>query len=66
MALKECPECGGRMSTTASTCPHCGARNQVEVLKIVAGVLIGVIILVVLPFVLFMSLLGSACRQIGL
>ncbi len=24
MALKRCPECGGMMSSTASTCPHCG------------------------------------------
>ena len=24
MALISCPECGGKVSSTASTCPHCG------------------------------------------
>lgn len=24
MALLECPDCTGNMSSTAATCPHCG------------------------------------------
>lgn len=27
MALTKCPECGQSVSTTAPTCPHCGARG---------------------------------------
>lgn len=26
MAIIECPECRGKLSTTAANCPHCGAR----------------------------------------
>ena len=26
MALTKCTECGGKVSTSAETCPHCGAR----------------------------------------
>jgi ribosomal protein L40E len=28
MALKECRECGSRLSTRAATCPSCGAPNK--------------------------------------
>lgn len=24
MSLKKCPECSGRVSSAAKTCPHCG------------------------------------------
>ena len=27
MALKECKECGGQVSTKADVCPHCGAKK---------------------------------------
>lgn len=27
MALVQCPECGGQMSTTADACPHCGYKE---------------------------------------
>ncbi|MDI6841649.1 hypothetical protein U2150_03150 [Methanothermobacter wolfeii] len=27
MALKPCRECGGIVSTDASACPHCGAKQ---------------------------------------
>jgi hypothetical protein len=27
MALIECPECTGALSSTAVTCPHCGYRS---------------------------------------
>ena len=27
MALKKCRECGQQVSSSASTCPHCGARQ---------------------------------------
>jgi Na+/melibiose symporter-like transporter len=27
MALIECPECAGALSSTAVTCPHCGYRS---------------------------------------
>jgi len=27
MALTNCPECGGKVSTLAAACPHCGARR---------------------------------------
>lgn len=26
MSLKSCPECGGKVSSKATTCPHCGMR----------------------------------------
>lgn len=29
MALKKCKECGGKVSTKAATCPHCGAKRRV-------------------------------------
>ena len=28
MALTQCPECGGTLSTTAAECPHCGMRVE--------------------------------------
>lgn len=28
MALIECEECGGKVSTSAAACPHCGFRKQ--------------------------------------
>ncbi len=30
MALINCPECGKKVSTTASSCPHCGFRHHWE------------------------------------
>ena len=27
MALEKCPECGGKLSSTASRCPHCGIEG---------------------------------------
>ena len=33
MAVKNCPDCGGLVSTSASTCPHCG-RPMSSVIKI--------------------------------
>ena len=30
MALIQCSECGGKVSTTAKTCPHCGAEVPVQ------------------------------------
>ena len=27
MALKQCRECGGKVSTGAATCPHCGVGS---------------------------------------
>ena len=31
MALDKCRECGGSASTSAQSCPHCGAPNEVAV-----------------------------------
>lgn len=28
MALTECKECGGKVSTEADSCPHCGYREK--------------------------------------
>lgn len=28
MALRECSECGGKVSTEADACPHCGAKQE--------------------------------------
>ncbi|TYP00153.1 hypothetical protein EDC39_101313 [Geothermobacter ehrlichii] len=28
MALKKCKECGGKISSKAEYCPHCGAKNR--------------------------------------
>lgn len=28
MALSKCPECGGRLSSHASRCPHCGIEDE--------------------------------------
>jgi len=28
MAVKKCKECGGQVSTSAKTCPHCGANQK--------------------------------------
>lgn len=37
MAVKNCTDCGGKVSTKAGACPHCGrpmtAKNQTEVKK---------------------------------
>jgi hypothetical protein len=30
MPLKECRECGGKVSSLATTCPHCGIASPVE------------------------------------
>ena len=36
MALKKCWECGGEISGTARSCPHCGVKNPGS--KTVAGI----------------------------
>ena len=30
MALISCPECGGKLSTLAAACPHCGLPSKTE------------------------------------
>src|SRR6266851_1951335 len=30
MALKQCRECGGKVSTAANTCPHCGIATPTQ------------------------------------
>lgn len=42
MALSSCPECDGKVSSTAKTCPHCGhnltfGRKGLEAAKDTAG-----------------------------
>ena len=32
MAIKECKECGGQVSTKADVCPHCGAKKTKRLL----------------------------------
>ena len=57
MALVKCNECGKKISDTAKTCPHCGAKNLlVQSSKkkgiIVVCSLIGIIAIVVTIFLL--------------
>jgi len=47
MALKECRECGGQVSTDAKTCPHCGARTG-KVPRGCAGFLVIGILLIII------------------
>ena len=48
MAIIKCKECNGNVSTTAETCPHCGADVYVQRLT-----LLGWLFKVVLLFVCF-------------
>lgn len=46
MALKKCKECGHEVSTTAKTCPHCGAKPNKGIGCLgVIGVFIFIVIL---------------------
>ncbi len=40
MALRECKECGGNVSTKARDCPHCGARRSRPLTAFLAIVLL--------------------------
>jgi predicted amidophosphoribosyltransferase len=56
MALEVCPECGGKVSSTAHSCPHCGYTVDVEEPVVVQqGCLgpVGQIIVVVIFFYIF-------------
>jgi len=46
MAIKKCKECNGNVSTTAETCPHCGADMYTQHLTLL-GWLFKVILLFV-------------------
>jgi uncharacterized paraquat-inducible protein A len=52
MAMTTCGECGGKVSTQAKTCPHCGAQlkgkaaGRVE--SVVKWAIAGVVLLLVL------------------
>ena len=45
MAIKKCKECGDKVSTKATSCPHCGAVLKKERKSIGCGGLIIVLIL---------------------
>jgi len=46
MAITKCPECGNDVSTTAKSCPHCGAKVKKPMsTKIMAGLIVIVIVL---------------------
>lgn len=54
MALIECKECGREISTSASTCPHCGnlpLAKKVEKAAI-SIVKLGLGVMVLIPFIL--------------
>jgi DNA-binding transcriptional LysR family regulator len=38
MALESCGECGREMSSSASSCPHCGWRRPNTVLRVALGI----------------------------
>lgn len=47
MALVKCKECGGQVSTEASSCPHCGAKRnpRASYLWIFIGLPVGAVVL---------------------
>jgi hypothetical protein len=49
MALVKCRECGGAISTSAKTCPHCGsplaASSRASYLWLIIGLPVGAIVL---------------------
>ncbi|WP_419246196.1 zinc ribbon domain-containing protein [Serratia sp. NFX21] len=51
MALKKCKECKSDVSTSAQTCPHCGAKTS---LANILG-LIGLAIIVPILYLIFSS-----------
>jgi len=37
MALQTCPECGGKVSSSSPSCPHCGYGSQPAVVHVDSG-----------------------------
>lgn len=63
MALKQCPDCNGKVSSNAKTCPHCGnpmtfGRKGLEDAKDTAGAAWGCM-WVVLAMVLFVGMCSA-------
>jgi RNA polymerase subunit RPABC4/transcription elongation factor Spt4 len=56
MALKKCKECKNDVSTSAQTCPHCGAKTSLAI-KFVETILglIGLAIIVPILYLIFSS-----------
>ncbi|MBH1930223.1 MULTISPECIES: zinc-ribbon domain-containing protein [Serratia] len=56
MALKNCKECGQKISSSAHTCPQCGAKNSLvaKFVEIVLGI-IGLAIIVPILYLIFSS-----------
>lgn len=41
MALIDCSECGGKLSSNAASCPHCGNPNKVNAHEMMEGAVLG-------------------------
>lgn len=54
MSLVKCKECGKEISTTAATCPHCGAKNQQPNGCLVVSILLG-FLAIAIPVVMNVS-----------
>lgn len=55
MALQPCPECGREISTTATSCPHCGAKTRSRRLSDVAILLLVAALVLVVGTYCFLS-----------
>jgi hypothetical protein len=79
VALVDCPECGGQVSTLAVACPHCGfplSREAVEAQGAVPGrgpsrwtdlgfwvIVIGLVVVIILSIVLLQQAGRDAGRE---
>lgn len=54
MALKECHECSGKVSKTAKSCPHCGAKVETVSGQIAQAGCLLMAIGMLLPFVILL------------
>lgn len=66
MGLRACPECGGKVSSDAPLCPHCGRRKPGSGGSVVLGVFVAAFVLVALMAAMNQALLSpeeKAARQ---
>jgi len=57
MALRKCRECGNKISTKAKACPHCGAPQKYQFLRITAGD-VGCLVIIAIVVIMFATFYG--------
>jgi uncharacterized paraquat-inducible protein A len=54
--LQPCPDCGNRVSRSATSCPHCGHKLKTE--QTATGILAAIIIALIIGGILYFLIAG--------